>query len=297
MRALRVIVNRFVMTLIIIVVASIPLIVFMSYEIKYGTHNDPLREKETFMALAFTVSITTILIEIGKLIPSRIINGFFGLLSLFVSGFFCLFSFMDYPETFIYFHALCSWGVLLYPILYILLRKVFREGFFALACPFIIFGGCMLIGLIPASIGNYFVAFKLPFILVLIALAISIFLIVKTGWNFLVTTYYEGIGRLPFLGGDNDRSNDKKPSKDKDKYDKEEEVRSAIRGVSNGYYDITDVTYDYDSNEAWVYIRRIPGVVGEIAETIYRNEKERLRYQIEQAVTDKGYRRPRVIFK
>lgn len=297
MRALRVIVNRFVMTLIIIVVASIPLIVFMGYDIKYGTHHDPLREKETFMSLAFTVSITTILIETGKLIPSRKINGFFGLLSLFVSGFFCLYVFTDYPETFIYFHALCSWGVLLYPILYILLRKVFREGFFALACPFIIFGGCMLIGLIPASIGNYFVAFKLPFILVLIALAITIFLIVKTGWNLLVTTYYEGIGRLPFLGGGNDRSKDKKPSKDKDKYDKEEEVKSAIWGVSNGYFDITDVEYDYDANEAWVHIKRIPGLAGEIAETAYRNEQERLRYQIEQAVIDKGYRRPRVIFK
>ena len=300
MRVLQVILNRFIMTLIIIVVGLIPFFIFLSQDIKYGAHSYgdyqyALRYQETFLALAFTVGASTALVEIGKLLPIRLVNAIFGFAGIVVGAFMALYVFMDdYSKDFSFFHAMCSWGTLLYPILYILLRKKFNSGFYALACPFIVFGACMLFGLIPALIGNIFIAFKLPFILVLAWIGYLIYRIVHAGWDFLATSYYEFIGHLPHLGGSNKESKEPQ-NKDKDKYDQRDEVIAAVQSVESGYYSLYDI--DYVDNEVFVTLVRKSGWEGEYSESVYQDEKYALKYRIENAVMDAGYHRPIVTFR
>ena len=293
MAFLKIVTNKFVNLVLTVIIASIPFYIFIASDIKYGTGNYYLRYDEAFMTLAMTMGIVTLLVELGKLFHSKTISGIFNYVSFAWAAFHALYLVVYTHDPFYFFQAMCSWGIMLYPVFYILIRKFVYNGLFIPFVPIVDFGLCMLFGLIPAYIGNEFVAFKLPFIVIVVGLLAVAYFIFRLGWDIISTSYMNTMGRLfdgytPSGKGDTGDKETKRYETTEDKINRE------IKRISNGYFDITDTNIYQNMGYqcATVKIRR----VGSYPDSFYQHEKDALEAEIESAIRSAGYPAGRVKF-
>lgn len=287
---LRIISNKLINLVITVVIASIPFYIFIFCEITFGTGNYELRVDEAFMCLALTTGVVTALVEIGKLFP-KTISGIFNFVAFCWAAFHGFYLMFGEHDPFYFFQAMCAWGPLLYPLIYFFLRKFVNQGYLVPLAPVATFALCLLFGLIPAFIGNAFVAFKLPFILSCAGILAILFLVFKAGWDVISTAYYNTIGslleHLPTSKGKGDSGKvDPIPY-----VSDEERIINAISGIGDGYYfDIVDVSV-YQNGGRWcvdVKVNRKPGFEGLYSNSVYASQKDAFQYAIEDKVASLG---------